>query len=403
MSDKFIAREDANEGRIFYDNKLNSAENVETYFPQGAGESYWQYAQRPKMAMPITGSIVDRVVNIMHTNLQLTASDSLSQTLLDELVEDLDLHEFIREMIVNAIVGGNNLTVIRAGWKHPEPENWDGTFVNFDYLKSGMVGYEYTIQNGLIVPVYSSDVKEEDIISIFIDQFMWGEMIHDYGFNPSVITRFVDRYKGGNYGRSYVNRFKEMVGEYNIITSQMDKAIKILQNVWITNISLDNPENPIRLNPDAINFLGPEGTLEQAVKNLDLKEEFRMLEILEHHIAKASQVPAELSGLRGVGKLPSGIALTILLQPLTELVSRLRPIYDKKIQELAEKLIKAQYLMMGKQYPKDLEVTVKSNETLFPQDRKERIAEIIMLKEQALISDEDAKLLMEPLIGLESK
>lgn len=400
MSDKFIAREDANEGRIFYDNKLNTDENVSTYFPQTNGESYLQYGQRPKISMPIAGSIVDRVVNIMHTNMQLTASDVLSQTLLDEMVEALNLDEFIREMVVNAIIGGNNLTVIRAGWDYPKPENWDGTFVNFDYIGSGMVGYDYTIDNGIIVPVYSDDVDEKDVISVFIDEWQWDEMIHGYGFTPAVVTRFVDMYSDGNYGKSYINRYKELVIEYNQTVSQMMRAIKIFQNVWNSNLSMENPENPISLTPDKINFLGPEGTLEQAAKNLNLNEEVRMLEILEHHIAKASQVPAELAGLRGVGKLPSGVALTILLQPLTELVSRLRPIYNLKIEELAEKLIKAKYLMMGKQPPQDLSVAVTSNETLFPQDRTARIDEIVLLKEKGLINDATAKLLIEPLIGI---
>ena len=210
----------------------------------------------------------------------------------------------------------------------------------------------------------------------------------------------IDKYDSGKYGKPFVSRCTELVLEYNHILSQIVKAVKILQNVWVTNLSADNPEMPIRLSPDTINFLGPDGKLEQAIRNLDLEEERKLLEILEFQISKASQVPAELIGLRDVGKLPSGIALQILLQPLVELIERIRPLFVLKTGELAEKLIRMKYAIDGKRAPDKIELDIQVNEAIFPDDRKEKIDEIITLKKEGLISIEQAQLLLEPYLKL---
>jgi hypothetical protein len=399
-TERYLAHQDGFEGYVFYNNKLATPLFIKKYFPKTDGESESQYNRRPKISVPITTSIIDRIVNILNSHTVISVDNTEAQDKMDYLYLKLDLQEFIRDMLVNMLSTGNNLSVIRKGLDTPEIENWDGTYVNFDLINYGINGYEYTYKDGVIVPVLNSDVKEDEIRRVFIDDYLFGDIVHNLGFNPSVAIKSIDKYTSGKYGKPYPLRFGDLAVEFNHIISQMSKSIKILQNIWTSNLSVDNPEMPIRLDPDTVVFLGPNGILQQAARELDLSEEVRLLEILEHHISKSSQVPAELVGLRDAGKLPSGIALQILLQPLVELMDRLRPLFHKKVVELSEKLIKMQYLIEGKPFPKNLNVTVKSDESIFPTDRKERIDEVVLLKREGLIDDITAKLLLEPVLGV---
>lgn len=396
--EKYIARKEAYESLIFYNNKINDDQYINKYFPPNEGESVNQYIRRPKIAVPITSSIIDRIVNILNSFLVISVDNQDAQYIFDELSVSLELNEFFRDALVNMLVTGNNLSVLRVEDNRPALENWDGTYVLLDYLDKGIVGYEYTLSDGIMVPVLDDTVKEDEIRTVLIDNMLFDGIPHNLDFTPAVLLRSVDKYNSKIYGKPFPMRFNKLVIEYNHIISQMSKNIKILQNVWKTNLSTDNPEQPIRINPDTINFLGPDGTLEQVARELNLNEEIRLLEILEHHIAKASQVPAEIAGLRDAGKLPSGIALKIVLQPLVELIQRLRPIYYKFLGEISEKLIRLQYRLDNKIPPSKLKVTIKTQEQLFPDDRKNQIDEIVLLRREGLIDDITAKLLIEPVL-----
>jgi hypothetical protein len=395
----YTARIDAAEGKLFYDNLLNNAQYVKKYFPASPGETSEEYIRRPKIAVPITSSIVDRIVNILNFKTVITANNKEAQDKLDTVSISVKLSEFIRDVMVNTLNTGNNLSVLRIVDRKVSLENWDGTYV---WMNGDLSGYEYTLRDDLIVPVLSPEVKEDKIVRVIIDEYVFGNIAHGLPFTPSVLTKNVDKYEDG-WGKSYPMRYADLIVEYNHIISQISKSIKVLQNVWVTNRDVDNPENPIRLSPDRINFLGVDGTLEQAIRNLNLKEEKDYLDILEHQISRASQVPAELAGLKDVGKLPSGIALQILLQPLVELIERLRTIFNPMIEQLALKLVLMQYIAEGKTPPSNLETTVQTNQSIFPEDRTAIINEVILLKKEGLINDEQARLLLEPIIGLDLK
>ncbi|BDQ01938.1 MAG: hypothetical protein KatS3mg036_0492 [Ignavibacterium sp.] len=397
--EKFLARNQAAEALVFYHNKLTDPKYCKTYFPPSPGETQSQYNRRPKISVPITSSIIDRIVNILSSQYVVSVDNQDAQEKLDFLTEKLSLQEFFRDVLVNTLVSGSNLTVLRIGDQTPIAENWDGTYVLLDYIDIGVLGYEYTIQDGIIIPVLDSSIKEEDIRTVLIDDIMFDGLEHNLGFTPAVVFNSVDKFASGKYSKPFPMRFKDLVIEYNHTLSQMSKKTKILQNVWKTNLSVDNPEQPIRLDPDTINFLGPDGVLEQVRSELSLSEEIKLLEILEHHIAKASQVPAEIAGLRDAGKLPSGIALKIIFQPLVEIINRLRPLYYGVIESVAEKLIRMQYLVEGKKSPAQLNITVKGNQNLFPEDSQEQIDRIILLKREGLIDEQTAKLLLEPILN----
>jgi hypothetical protein len=392
------SRIDGVEGRIFYQNLLTHQLYIKKYFPPVPGESAIQYSRRPKISIPLAASIIDRIINILNFNTVISVEDKTSQVLLDEMLKPLEYPEFIRNCMVNTLVTGANLTLIRSGDIYPILENWDAPYLN---LESSLLSYEYTIRDSNIVPILSDDIAEKDRVRVYIDDKIFGDVEHNLNFKPYVLTKNIDRYDSTVYGKSHVMRYKDLIVEFNHITSQISKAIKILQNVWNTNLSAENPEQPLRLNPDSINFLGPDGKLEQAVRNLNLEEERRYLEILEHQISKSSQVPAELIGLRDAGKLPSGVALQILLQPLNELITRLRPLFKAMVEELTEKVIRMKYAIDLKKAPEKLVIDVQVNENIFPEDRKEKIEEIILLKDKGIIDDLQAKLLIEPYLGID--
>ena len=394
----YTAREEGSIGKVFYQNLLASAEYVKTYFPATPGETAAEYNNRPKISVPVTSSIIDRITNILLQGAVLTASTTEAQDRLDTVATDIQLPEFIRDMITNTIVTGNNLAVIRVVENEIQLENWDGPWV---WMKDGLSGYEYTMRDGLMVPVLSGDVKEDSRTVVIIDELQFGGVAHGLPFNPSVLTKNVDKYDDAKWGKSFVMRFNDLVVEYNHIVSQISKSIKVLQNVWVTNRDVENPENPIRLSPDRINFLGQDGVLQQAIRNLNLNEEREYLNILEHQISRTSQVPAELAGLRDVGKLPSGIALSILMQPLTELTERFRNLFVSAIEDLAYKVLSTDYIINGESIPKGLEIELQTDDAIFPEDRSNRIKETIDLKNAGLISVEQAQLLLEPILGID--
>ncbi len=400
MSAKYIARVEGNEGKILYDDNLTSPDNLSTYFPKRAGESAMEYALRPKISVPITPSIINRIVNILNFQTSITTDNEEVQEVLNILLEDLNLIEYFRDISVNTLVTGNNLSVIRLNEENQTSvENWDGRFVWQDN-KSKLQGYEYTIVEDLMVPVYSDEVKEEDRTIIVIDERVFGATAHNLPFNPSTLSRNIDKYDDRRWGKSFIMRFDVMALEFNDIASQISKSIKILQNVFISNRETDNPERPLRLAPDRINFVGDGGTLEMLVRNLDLSEERNYLEILEGQISRASQVPSELSGLRLVGKLPSGIALALMLMPLTELLGRFRSLFEKTIIEVMNKVISIDYLKQGKSVP-EYELIVEQNENIFPEDRGDKIDEIILLHKEGLLPIEQEKQLLEPILDIE--
>ena len=111
-------------------------------------------------------------------------------------------------------------------------------------------------------------------------------------------------------------------------------------------------------------------------------------------------MPAELSlGLLSVGKLPSGIALQLLLQPMTELLGRYRDLFEDMIEELVSKTISMEYMLQGKAIP-EFELEIETNETIFPEDKEKQIAEIVLLHKEGLLPKEQAQQLLEPILDI---
>lgn len=392
MANKYVMRNDALLGKTFYYNRLTDREHLEKYFPRFPNESAGVYSRRPKLAPPIASSIIDRIVNILNSNLNIQVQGY--QDKIDKIIEDVNLYEVLRDIIVNTLVTGNNLFITRFQLDYPSVENWSGEWVSYE---GKIKAYEYSLsKEGQKVPVLEDNSKET-IYTEYVNELIIDNIFHYWGFDPSVFTSNIDRYEYGNYGKTFIKRFNELIVHYNLFISQAAYSIRVLQNVWATNRSVDNPESPLIISPGYINYLGPNGLLEQVQRNLSTDEERQMMNKLEHHISRASQVPAELIGLENAGKIPSGVALSLIFQPLVELIDRLQLVYTPMVKRVVKKLLYMQLLIDKYSSPSldlspisypDVEVEIFTNRQVVPVERISTIDQLIKLKDMGAIDDD---------------
>ena len=399
MSTLHTMRQDAIEGEVFYDNLENKEPYTQKYYPPYDGESQSDYDRRPKIAVSITTSTVDRIIGSLLGNMIVTSEDPSTRDVLDMLGEDLDFTEIIRDVVKNTIVGGNNLTIVHPGETVPFIKNWDAPFVYVD--DNGLKGFEYELKDGVMLPVLkNTSNKKDDIVLTIINELVYGDEFHNLGFDPSYLTINIDRYKNGIVGKTFTKRFIELANEYNQVFSGNSLDIKIFKNLWTINKTFDDPVNKVTLTPGKICFIGEDGELQQAIKNLDLSEENEHLNTLEHHISRASQVPGEFTGLRDAGKLPSGVALTILMQPFVELLGRFEGVFTRSSESIITKIVQMNNRMQGRPAG-DPQVSVVLDIDVVPKNVDEKIDQIILLKKEGLITEEEARIMTAPLIGLE--
>lgn len=392
MNNTIAMRKEALESMVFYDNAVNMKQYQSKYYLPT------ELSDAPRIAVPITSSVVDRIVALLHQGLEIEIDNPALHKEVQAVLDENDWGALSREIITQTLVGGNYLLLIRAleglqleGWKAPYLFKHGGD----------IYGYEYILKDGVQVPVLKDKLSKSEVEGHTIhtiSPYFWDTEDHNFGFTPAVWFNSIDRGTAG-YGRPYPNRFKDMVVEFNQIVSQVSKAIKILQNVWNTNLSIENPNQPIKIAPEYINFLGEDGKLEQSTRNLTLDAEWAYLAVLKDNIAQAAQVPSELSGLANIGKLPSGVALQILLQPLEELIGRMRHNFGSKVKELVIKIGKSIYLSKG-QTPKDFEVSIRMNEAILPNEKQTELDNILKMVDKEIITKEEAKTMLSPTFKL---
>jgi hypothetical protein len=396
--DRLQMVEDAIEANIFYHNQLTHPTYVKKYFPIKLGENELQYKSRPKISVPITQGIIDRIINILLKTMKITSESIEIQEIINELYTKANFREQIRSILVNTIVTGNNLTVIIPGWKIPQIILWQGEYV----LNLGnQFGYCYTIdkERGAI-PVTNSTI-EKDIIVVFIDEFMYGDLLHNFGINPSILTKNIDLYINNLYGKPFSLRFKDMVVDYNKVRSSENYQIIDLPTIWLTTANINDPYNPIQLQPGTITSVGKDGDLKQAARQVNIDPEEKYLETLERKISAVSQVPGELSGLKAVGQIPSGVALQILFEPLVEIVERFSSALLPKIVEITDLAIKMYYLSNEKMYPIDTELRIDLNKDIYPEAKNDTIDRVLLLLEKGIIDLEQAKRMIDPVVDID--
>ena len=396
-------RTDAYESKIFYQNRVNKPKHVKTYYPPYNGETDMAYARRYKISVPWTSVVVDRIVNILAMNLNITIAPEYQEA-LDKLHLELNYHELFRNIVTRTLIGGNLITLIKLlpQMETPIVDFWDGEFVLIEPTRYGI---EYFItKEGTIRPVLSAKQDNEKHVKRYFDTFLMGEVQHNYGFNPSVLSRFLDRYEDGIYGKPYPKRFIETVQNYNQLISNMHNDSIIFQNVWTTNRSTDNPERELTLTPYQIQMLGEGGELKQAARELDFTSEEQLLNRYEHSIAQGSHVPLELIGLKDAGKLASGRAMEMMMLPMREFINRLTNIFAPTFVSVIQKTVQGYYRLQDKliQPP---EVEIHINKKIAPDSEVTMIEKIQTLKAilPNYLTEEKIVQLLSPYISLEGE
>lgn len=393
----YAMRVKALEGELFYNNRLAESSYMREYFPPTEGEQ--NYARRPKIAFPITGSVVDRLSALCYSGLEVTlASDSL-QAVWEEIAERNNFREQARNMLVVPLSRACQVTVLHALPNGVKWQNWPGEFAW--YLNNNFytaAGYEMVVdEQGNAKAVITSppnNKKPKGYRALVVDENVFieteGEEAavtpHRLPFAPFVFARGVDLDADGRYASPFHLRFRDLNIEYNLTMSQVAKAIRILQNVWVTTKELDNPNFPLRLDPDTINHVGKDGKLEQAVRELNIQPELDYASRLKKQISERAQVPDFMTGLDDVGKVESGVAMSIVSGPLIELTDRIRPVFKANITDLVQKSV-AMELMLRGQGAQEVEVEVRVQESVLPADVKTEVETLLNAKREGLIAD----------------
>ena len=136
------------------------------------------------------------------------------------------------------------------------------------------------------------------------------------------------------------------------------------------------------------------------IRNLDIEPELTILDRLRNHIAVSAEVPEFFTGLKSVGKIESGVALSIVSAPLTELINNVRETFKTFVNEMLTKAIRAEFALQ-RLHPPDFELQITMNESVIPIDREKEIANIEKAINLGMISIEEAKPRMLQLLNME--
>lgn len=400
----------AQEGEVFYENALTRPEWVRTFFPKTTGQTEAQYLESPKIAFPITGDVVNRIASLLHTGMEVDVDSPAVQLIYDEMLLRNGGSEVYRDLLVKSLATGNCLAVINTGYEGVTFQTWPGKFV-FRDVEGGIeyIGYMYKLdKQGRACPITAaptaSEIADGKIVAVMFGPTyterggMFAE--HYYGFSPAVLFRSIDKDEDGRYGEPFHLRYRDSNIEYNHVASQVSKSIKVLQNVWKTNQSTPDPDQPLRLNPDTVNYLGPDGMLEQATRELSLAPEFEFMSRLKNHISASAQVPDFMTGLSDVGKVESGLALQIVSGPLTELMGRLRESFKHSLKQLLERAIDVEYRLRGQLAP-PFELNISMSESVLPADKERELDMLIRARDAGFITSEQAAPMVLNLFGIE--
>ena len=90
-----------------------------------------------------------------------------------------------------------------------------------------------------------------------------------------------------------------------------------------------------------------------------------------------------------------------MFQPLKELIDRYSNVFYKSIMEFMVKLIKMQYIIEGVFPPKEIDLRLVTSNEIVPSIKSEKIDEIIKLKNEGLITEQEAQDKIQPFINIE--
>ena len=392
--------EESYRGWLLYLNTITSEVYRKVFFP-------YSQANDPLVAEPITGSIVNRLATSFRSASFYTTADPKLQPILDEVLLELDWRRKTLDVMTRQLATGSLsvwLAVNDVGTIIPTyiPGYFGGKV--FDDMGRSPVGFYqlFEVDNASsIKPIDKINNPKQQKLLIYADstdirkwtdgKLMYNEP-HNLPFIPVTWFDSVDMDENGQYGVPYSNRFFNPLIHLNSLLTQKQKAILFLQNVWVAkSMNAPTPGEPsISLRPNEINFLPESGSLEQAIRNLNLTEESTQIDYLKQVIYKAAQVPQD-DDLSSKGKIESGVALRILYAQLAEITSRLDD--DFKISE-RDLLAKAMYMKMARRggAPAEMpEIVIVSSSNAIPEDDDRELARDLSLLQAGIYTLDQLK------------
>lgn len=207
----------------------------------------------------------------------------------------------ISQPYVAQTIRGNKQKVITQAYLAP----------SFDRFTGGMVnpGFYRNWENG--IEVFDGENN------------LW----HDknlFECNPVAFFRGPDPDETQYRGKCYVDRFRNLAVQHSRLISTIGQAIEVLPNIWTYEGDQKVIDKIIIRHGEVVQV--PAGAkFQQAGRELNLSEDWKLAQYLEKTISILGCIPPEVwDTLGSAGKVESGVALRLTMQPMAEAVQLIR-------------------------------------------------------------------------------
>lgn len=258
---------------------------------------------------------------------------------------------------------GNDKRVITQAYAAPQYDRMTGDLLNGGFYRAWENGVEKS-------PVNESG--GEDV--------SWRES-NKFGCNPVVFFRGPDPDETQFRGKSFQDRFRDLAIHHTRFVSSIGQAIEILPNIWKYTGDQKNIDKVV-LRSNSIVQIPTDGVFEQATRALDLSEDWKLVNYIEKLISLAAALPAEVwDTLGSAGKVESGVAFKLVMQPMVESIQSIRKYMadaEKEKMRVTVKMFNA-YNPSSKIDLAKIRPTIVYNQNLIPVDEGVEIINDISL------------------------
>lgn len=425
----YKAHKDALEGKVFYYNKLAEPGYAGRYFPtplsallpsagrDGIGFGYdsgldmnsLALSQNdPKVSLPFSGNVINRIASLVYKDASITVTPGSLQPACDAMLARNGWPEFGRDIVVKMLFGSTCLVVPFPTARGMMIDTYTGEWTYIEQLpdKTENYGIMYTVNNeGDRIPITGKPDGKDKVFISKIGSAHWDENAedkkeHNLGYSPAVMFESIDMTDESVYPMPFHMRYKSDLIQLNQVFSKVIKDVKALTPVWTTNKNQDGLV-PILLDTNILNFLGTDGKLEQVISEYKIDAPRYLIETLQTRISTSAQVPDFMTGLRDVGKIESGVALSITHAPLMELIGRVVSTIKPKLIELIAKMLYAELILTTGSSRGDFMIELDLAQNIIPADKEREVRVMGTAIDKQIIAPQEARPVVLPLLGIE--
>lgn len=196
----------------------------------------------------------------------------------------------------------------------------------------------------------------------------WDE--NQYQCNPVVFFRGPDPDESQYRGKAFTARFRSLAIEHSRTISNIGQAVEVLPTIW-RYTGEQKAINELSIRTNSIVQIPEGGTFEQAARELNLLEDWKLVNYLEKTISLLAVLPAEVWDMLGsAGKVESGVALKLTMQPMVESVNLIRKSFAASEHQKMRSTVKMfNYYNQDKQIDlKNIRPEVQYNREIIPID-----------------------------------